>query len=283
MIKKEADFSISRQCDLLSISRSFYYYVPVGLSDTDLAILEKIDILYTDDPTRGQRRLRHALKKEYKISVGREAIRGYMQILGIAAIYPKKNLSRSDKAHKKYPYLLRGLRITRVNQVWSTDITYIRLKRGFVYLTAVIDWYSRFVLSWRISTTLDRHFCIEAVNEAIEKYGYPEIFNTDQGSQHTSDDFTGIFENIPTKLSNLSAHWRMDGKGRALDNVFVERLWRTVKYEDVYIKEYSSVAECREGLGHFFVRYNTRREHQSLDYNYPSEVYFKKVELPDAA
>jgi len=276
MIKKEDDFSISRQCDLLSISRSFYYYVPVELRDTDFAILEKIDILYTDDPTRGQRRLRHALKKEYKISVGREAIRGYMQILGIAAIYPKKSLSRPDKAHKKYPYLLRGLRITRVNQVWSTDITYIRLKRGFLYLTAVIDWYSRYVLSWRISTTLDRHFCIEAVNEAIEKYGYPEIFNTDQGSQYTSDDFTGIFENIPTKLS-------MDGKGRALDNVFVERLWRTIKYEDVYIKEYSIVPECREGLSHFFVRYNTRREHQSLDYNYPCEVYFKQVELPVAA
>ena len=276
MVKKEEIFPIAKQCELLSISRSFYYYVPVELSNTDLVILEKIDILYTDDPTRGQRRLRYALKKEYKISVGREAIRGYMQILGIAAIYPKKNLSKPDKTHKKYPYLLRGVQITRVNQVWSTDITYIRLKRGFIYLTAVIDWYSRYVLSWRISTTLERHFCIEAVTDAIEKYGYPEIFNTDQGSQYTSDDFTGIFENSPTKLS-------MDGKGRALDNVFVERLWRTVKYDDVFIKDYSTVPECREGLDQFFERYNTRREHQSLDYNYPCEVYFKKIELPVAA
>jgi putative transposase len=182
MVDKEHTFAIAKQCSLLSISRGFYYYVPVGLSEQDLNIMEKIDILYTDDPTRGQRRLRGALKKQYRIKIGRQAIRGYMVILGITAIYPKKDLSKPNKKHKKYPYLLRGVKIERVNQVWSTDITYVRLKRGFVYLTAVIDWYSRYVLSWRLSTTLDRQFCIDVLNEALSKYGKPEIFGSSGNS-----------------------------------------------------------------------------------------------------
>jgi len=194
----------------------------------------------------------------------------------IEAIYPKKKLSASNTSHKKYPYLLRNLAITHPNQVWCTDITYIRLKRGFVYLTAIVDWYSRCVLSWRISTTLDRGFCIDALNEALEKYGRPEIFNTDQGSQYTSDEFTGILRDRGIRIS-------MDGKGRALDNIIVERLWRTVKYDEVYLNSYENVQDCTDRIGLFFDYYNNRREHQSLDYNYPAEIYFKDIELTTKA
>ena len=192
--------------------------------------------------------------------------------MGISAIYPKRNLSISNKNYKKYPYLLRNIEITRPNQVWSTDIICIRLKKGFVYLTAVIDWHSRYVLSWRISTTLDRKFCIDVLNEALAKYGKPEIFNTDQGSQYTSEEFTGILKATDIKIS-------MNGKGRALDNIFIERLWRTVKYEEVYLNSYRSIQECKNGLDNFFKRYNNLGEHQSLDYNYPSEIYFGKIKL----
>lgn len=276
MVEKEAVLSITRQCDLLSISRGSFYYRPAGLTDLDLKLMEKMDELFTENPTRGTRRLSKALKKRFGLLAGRDKVRHLMGIMGISAIYPKKNLSNANKLHKKYPYLLRGLEITGVDQVWSTDITYIRLKKGFVYLTAVIDWYSRYVLSWRISTTLDRRFCIEALNEALEKHGQPEIFNTDQGSQYTSEEFTGILKSKKIKIS-------MDGKGRALDNVFVERLWRTVKQEEVYLKGYRTVSECREGLSHYFNRYNNLREHQSLDYNYPAEIYFGEIKLKKAA
>lgn len=276
MVKKGKSVAISRQCGLLSVSRGSYYYHPAGISDMDLKLMGKLDELFTENPTRGTRRLSKALKKRFGLLAGRDKVRRLMDIMGIAAIYPKKNLSIANKAHKKYPYLLRGLKITRPNQVWSTDITFIRLKKGFVYLTAVIDWYSRYVLSWRISTTLDRSFCIEALNEAMEKYGQPEIFNTDQGSQYTSEEFTGILKSNQIKIS-------MDGKGRALDNVFVERLWRTVKQEEVYLKGYRNVLECREGLRIYFDRYNNLREHQSLDYNYPAEIYFGDIELKEVA
>jgi len=236
----------------------------------------KLDELYTENPTRGTRRLSKALKKRFDLMAGRDKVRRLMDIMGIAAIYPKKNLSIANKAHKKYPYLLRGLKITRPNQVWSTDITFIRLKKGFVYLTAVIDWYSRYVLSWKLSTTLDRRFCVEVLNEALQKHGRPGILNTDQGCQYTSEEFTGILKSNQIKIS-------MDGKGRALDNVFVERLWRTVKQEEVYLKGYRNVSECREGLSAYFDRYNNLREHQSLDYNYPAEIYFGDIELKEAA
>ena len=217
-----------------------------------------------------------ALKKRFHIKIGRVKVRKLMGIMGINAIYPKKNLSISNKNHKKYPYLLRNVEITRPNQVWSTDITYIRLKRGFVYLTAIIDWHSRYVLSWRISTTLDRRFCIDVLNEALAKYGKPEIFNTDQGSQYTSEEFTGILKAADIKIS-------MDGRGRALDNIFIERLWRTVKYEEVFLNSYRNVQECKEGLDNFFERYNNCREHQSLHYDYPSEIYFGEIELEKKA
>ena len=272
MIEPEAVIPIKKQCEMLDISRGYFYYHPVELSDEDLKAMEKIDELYTENPARGTRRMSKALRKRFHIKAGRVRVRRLMGIMGIHAIYPKKNLSISNKAHKKYPYLLRNVEITRPNQVWSTDITYIRLKRGFVYLTAIVDWYSRYVLSWRISTTIDRRFCIEALNEALAKHGKPEIFNTDQGSQYTSEEFTGILKANDIKIS-------MNGKGRALDNIFVERLWRTVKYEEVYLNSYRNVKECKEDLGNFFERYNNRGEHQSLDYNYPSEVYFGEIKL----
>lgn len=276
MVEAENTISIKQQCEMLDISRGYYYYQPVELSDEDLKTMEKIDELYTEDPARGTRRMSRALRKRFRIKVGRAKVKRLMGIMGIYAIYPKKKLTISNQAHKKYPYLLRNLDITRPNQVWSTDITYIRLKRGFVYLTAIVDWYSRYVLSWRVSTTLDRRFCIEALNEALTKYGKPEIFNTDQGCQYTSEEFTGILKAADTKIS-------MNGKGRAVDNIIVERLWRTVKYDEVYLNSYQNVKDCKERLGNFFNRYNNLREHQSLDYNYPSEIYFKEIELEKKA
>jgi len=261
---------------MLNISRGYYYYHPVELSDRDLKLMEKIDELYTEDPTRGTRRLSRALAKRFNLIAGRAKVRRLMRMMRIEAIYPKKKLSVSNTSHKKYPYLLRNLAITRPNQVWCTDITYIRLKRGFVYLTAIVDWHSRCVLSWRISTTLDRGFCIDALKEALSKYGRPEIFNTDQGSQYTSDEFTGILRDRGIRIS-------MDGKGRWADNVIVERLWRTVKYDEVYLNSYQHVQECKDRIGRFFDYYNNRREHQSLDYNYPKEIYFKEIELTKKA
>ena len=276
MIDPEESLSVSAQCSLIGISRGYFYYKPVELSDFELDLLRKLDDLYTEDPARGTRRMRGALRKRYGLKIGRERIKKLMDMLGIAALYPKKNLSLPNIAHKKYPYLLRGVTISRPNQVWSIDITYIRLKRGFVYLVAIIDWHSRYVLSWKLSTTLDRRFCIETLNEAIATYGTPEIFNSDQGVQFTSDEFTQILKDNEIKIS-------MDGKGRALDNVFVERLWRTVKYDDIYLKEYRTVRDCQQGLSDFFNFYNYSREHQSLDYNYPEEIYFGKIVLTDKA
>lgn len=276
MVDPKESLSVSVQCSLLGISRGCFYYNPAGFSTVELDLLTKLDELYTDDPTRGTRRMKGALKKRYGIQVGRDRIKTLMNVLGITALYPKKNLSCPDAKHKKYPYLLREVTINRPNQVWSTDITYIRLKQGFVYLVAIIDWHSRYVLSWKLSTTLDRLFCIEALNEAIAQYGTPEIFNSDQGVQFTSDEFTHILKDNGIQIS-------MDGKGRALDNVFVERLWRTVKYDDIYLKEYRTIRNCHKGLSSFFKRYNCSREHQSLNYNYPEEVYFGIITLTDKA
>jgi putative transposase len=274
MISKQCDLSLSRQCRLLSLGRTALYYQP-ALSQRTLDLMKRIDELFTEDPTRGTRRICAVLRKE-GIDVGRAKVRRLMERMGLSAIYCKPNLSKPILEHRKYPYLLRNVPVTRVNQVWSTDITYIRLRNGFVYLTAIIDWYSRFVLAWRLSTSLDSAFCIEALNDALSKYGNPEIFNTDQGCQFTSTEFTGTLEKNGIRIS-------MDGKGRALDNVFVERLWRTVKYEDVYLRDYENVTACRKGLACFFERYNTRREHQSLEYRFPAEVYFSGKALKAAA
>lgn len=275
MVDSKETMPITKQCGLLGIKRGKVYHKR-KISEKKQEIMNRIDELYTEDPTRGQRRMRHALRKQFGLSVGRAVIRKTMELLGIEAIHPHKNLSSPNLQHKKYPYLLRNVPIKRVNQVWSTDITYIRLKGGFVYLTAIIDWYSRFVLAWRLSTTLDTRFCKEALQEALDKFGNPEVFNTDQGCQFTSAEFTGILESHEIAIS-------MDGKGRALDNIFVERLWRTVKYDDIYLKGYTTVPECKAGLGKFFDRYNNKREHQSLEGNYPAEVYFGKVAINIAA
>lgn len=263
--RNHPDIPLVRQCELLGIKRNKIYYQSVE-NPKDKSLLDKIDELYVEDPTRGTRRLKAALKNRFNIEVGRAKIRTLMRLLGIAAIYPKKNTSISHPEHKKFPYLLRGVEIRRVNQVWSTDITYVRLEGGFVYLCAVIDWYSRAVLSWKLSTTMHADFCVEALKEAREKYGEPEIFNTDQGVQFTCQEFQSVLYDMNTKVS-------MDGRGRALDNVFVERLWRTVKYENIFIKEYNSVRECKQGLGEYFDFYNYKREHSKLSYDFPMNFY----------
>jgi len=223
-----------------------------------------MDEIYTQNPEYGSRRIRFELNT-IGHPVGRDLVRTLMRRMGIEAVYPKPNLSKGHPEHKIYPYLLRGVKIDRVNQVWSTDITYIRMLNGFLYLTAVIDWYSRYVLSWKISNSLDGVFCREVLLEALGK-GLPEIFNTDQGSQYTSPDFVSI-------LTERGIRPSMDGRGRALDNVFVERLWRSVKYEHVFLREYRNGLELRDGLEEYFSHYNERRPHMSLNYEYPSEVY----------
>lgn len=274
MIDENEKISIAHQCQILNIGRTAYYYRP-EISKVNLDLMRQIDELFTEDPTRGTRRISAALQRR-GINIGRGKVRRLMDRMGLSAIYCKVNLSKSAPGHKKYPYLLRGVKVIRVNQVWSTDITYIRLRNGFVYLTAVIDWYSRYVLAWRLSTTLETAFCKEALEEALANFGKPDIFNTDQGSQFTSVEFTGVLQEHNIAIS-------MDGRGRALDNVFVERLWRTVKYEHVFLNDYASVLECQKGLNAFFDRYNNRREHQSLDYKFPREVYFSKCMITQKA
>lgn len=257
--------SIRRQCELLCLNRSTLYYEPVRVDERTLRLMNRIDEIFTAFPFYGSRRILVTLQEE-GWDVGRDKVRSLMRKMGLEAIYPKTNLSKRNQEHKIYPYLLRGLEITGPGHVWSTDITYIRLLKGFVYLVAVIDWYSRYVLSWRISNSLDADFCIEALEEALTK-GRPLIFNTDQGSQFTSNEFTGILLDNGIKIS-------MDGKGRALDNVFVERLWRSVKYEKIYLNDYQTVREVKEGMKDYFLFYNTKRPHQSLDYKTPYQVHY---------
>lgn len=271
MVSKNEKLSLVKQCDLLSIPRSCFYYTPRGRSALDLAVMRLIDEIYLENPTMGSRRMSKEITKTHKIKVGRLKVRRLMREMCISAIYPKKNLSKKNSEHKIYPYLLRNLSIDRVNQVWSTDITYLRLEDGFVYLTAVIDWYSRKVLSWKLSNTMEVEFCKSVVLEAIEKYGTPEIFNTDQGSQYTSVEFTDLLKNNNIKIS-------MDGKGRALDNIFVERLWRTVKQEEVYLRDYRGIKDARKSLKKYFDYYNTKRRHQSLDDEYPEDVYYGSIQ-----
>ena len=257
--------SACRQCELLGISRSGKYYQSRRADKGDCILRSLIDKIYTDAPFYGQRRIKHDLKDcGYKI--GRVRIKRLMRELGLSAIYPKRNLSRPSKNGQKYPYLLSGYEITRPMQVWSTDITYIRLAGGYVYLTAVIDWSSRYVLAWELSNTLDNSFCIVVVKRALG-LGTPDIFNTDQGAQYTSAEFLKTFDGTGVQIS-------MDGRGRALDNIFIERLWRTVKYEEVYLKQYKNMQDARENLSRYFKFYNTRRPHQALGYKTPQEVHF---------
>ena len=257
--------SVRRQCELLGLHRSNIYYKPVMVSEETLRTMNRIDEVFTESPFYGSRRIREALRREGWV-IGRERVQSLMRKMGLSAIYPKPKLSKKDAAHSKYPYLLRNVRIIRPGQVWSTDITYIRMQQGFLYLVAVLDWFSRYVLSWRLSNSLDTSFCIEALEEALEK-GCPDIFNTDQGSQFTSDDFTKVLRRKGVAIS-------MDGKGRAFDNIFTERLWRTVKYEEVYIKGYQIPRDAQVGLDEYFPFYNGRRYHQALAYKTPHEVHY---------
>jgi len=262
---KYTDINIQTQCDLLWISRSSLYYTSI-VSEHTKVLLNKVDEIYTAHPFYGKRRIRYILQRDHNIIVWLYKVRSVMQVLGIQAIYPKPNLSEPNPAHKKYPYLLRWVIPTHKNHIWSTDITYIRMEQWRVYLIAVIDRYSRFVLSWEVSTTMEVDFCVRALCKALEAYGKPEIFNSDQWSQFTSDIFTWTLEKESILIS-------MDGRWRALDNIFVERLWRSVKYEEVYLHNYATVAEAKEWIWTYLEFYNHDRPHQSLEYKTPAWLY----------
>ncbi len=259
--------SVRRQCDLLSFRRSAFYRKSKPASRSDVRVMNLLDEIYTRRPFYGSRRMRIELFKMEGIRINRKRVQRLMRLMGLEAIYPKPNLSRPNQAHRIYPYLLRSIAVTQRNLVWASDITYIRTTSGFVYLTVILDWFSRKVLSWRLSNTLDASFCVEALQEALLRYGAPEIFNTDQGIQFTSEAFTGVLIEHGIQIS-------MDGKGRALDNVFVERLWRSVKYEDIYIRGYETMKEVKTGLREYFRFYNEERFHQGLDERTPDDVYF---------
>ncbi len=263
----DPDFAIEKQCDLVGLPRSSYYYTPCPVSPFHLIAMHAMDKLYTDHPHYGKRSMSANLKN-MGLNVGVDLACTLMKKMGIEAIYQKPNLSKPNITHKVYPYMLRGVKIERVNQVWSTDITYIRMRNGFMYLTAVIDWYSRYVLAWRLSNSLDGLFCREALLDAL-KIGLPEIFNTDQGAQYTCLEFVKILLDRDIQVS-------MDGKGRAIDNVFIERLWRSVKYEDIYLRDYCEPVELHAGMGQYFPFYNTQRLHSSLEYRPPAIVYYAK-------
>jgi putative transposase len=256
--------SIRRQCALLGLARSTLYDQPLGASAENLQLMRLLDEQYTATPFYGLRRMTAWLRGQ-GYTVNRKRVARLMRVMGLEAMYPKPRLSQPAAGQMIYPYLLRGVTVERLNQVWSADITYIRLQGGFVYLVAVMDWFSRYVLSWAISITMDTAFCVEALDQALG-HGHPEIFNTDQGVQFTSQAFTARLKEGGIRIS-------MDGRGRALDNVFVERLWRTVKYEEVYLRDYQTVWEARHGLAHYFVFYNEERLHQALGYRPPAAVY----------
>ena len=275
MIDNTHRLPIIRQARLLGLSRSSVYYEPVATSERDLALMAAIDEVHTELPFYGIRRIRDELA-DRGLAVGRGHLATLMRTMGITAIYPKRRTSVPAPGHKLYPYLLRDLQITEAGHVWCADITYLPLARGFCYLTAIMDWASRRVLSWRLSNTLDASFCIEALQEALERYDPPQVFNTDQGAQFTSDGFTGLLASCGVAIS-------MDGRGRWLDNVFIERLWRSVKYEEVYLKAYENLSEARRELRDYFAFYNLRRKHQGLDGRTPDKVYWSTLRTEQAA
>jgi putative transposase len=270
--REDETLTIGRQCDLLALPRSTFYYHPCLDSSHNLLIMREIDEIFTEHPVYGTRRIHVALKQRGH-NVGRDLIRSLMKKMGIEATYAKPNLSKRHPGHEIYPYLLRGVKPKKADQIWSTDITYIRVKNGFFYLTAIMDWYSRYVLSWKLSNSLEGQFCRDALLEAL-KDGKPEIFNTDQGVQFTQREFVQILLDRGIKPS-------MDGRGRALDNVFVERLWRSVKYEHVFLNEYMDGRELQQGLASYFMHYNERRPHMSLKYEYPINVYKRGVMISE--
>jgi putative transposase len=270
--KMDKKMSIRAQCKLLGINRSGLYYIDRPESEYNLELMNLIDVKFTEDPTMGVPTMTEYLRKDMGKKCGPKRVRKLMRKMGLAPMYPKPRTSIPNKAHEIYPYLLNDVELERPNQVWSSDITYIRLKHGFAYLTVIMDWYSRSVLSWRLSNTMESGFCCEALDEALTKYGSPEIFNSDQGSQFTCEAFI-------SRLKNRNISISMDGRGRALDNVFVERLWRTVKYQNVYVKGYETMQEAIEGLSKYFNYYNHVRRHQSLGYNKPWDLYIGKMEI----
>ena len=269
MITREHPLPLITQCKILNLSRSGIYYSPMLMSDKDRELMRLIDEIHLNYPYLRTRGIRNELRNKGR-KVGRSHVRTLMKKMGVEALYRKPRLTKTHPEHTIYPYLLRGLSITEANAVWCSDITYIPMRKGFCYLVAIMDWVSRKVLAWRLSNTLDTSFCTEALEEALSLYGAPQIFNTDQGSQFTSDDFTNILKEHDIKIS-------MDGQGRWRDNVFIERLWKSVKYEDVYLKAYNSIAEVRRGLTTWFDRYNTQRRHQGLDDRTPDEVYWSTL------
>jgi len=275
MIDRQHDLSITRQSEALKISRGSVYYLPRAVSATDLVIMRRLDELHLEFPFAGSRMLRGLLAGE-GIKIGRRRVRTLMKRMGIEALYRRPRTTKPEPGHKIYPYLLRGMKITQPNQVWAMDITYIPMARGFVYLAAVLDWATRRVLSWRVSITMEASFCVEALEEALATYGKPEIFNTDQGSQFTGSAFTGVLIGNDIAIS-------MDGKGAWRDNVFVERLWRSIKYEEVYLRAYDSVGEARQSIGRYLDFYNRRRPHSSLDDMTPDQAYFTPLPIRMAA
>jgi len=275
MIDRAHNLTLTRQAEILNISRGSLYYLPEPVSVADLALMRRMDELHLELPFAGSRMLRDLLAAEGS-KIGRRHITTLMQKMGIEAVYRKPSTTKPAPGHKIYPYLLRGLAIDRPNHVWATDITYIPMARGFVYLCAVMDWYARRVLAWRLSITMEADFCVEALQDAIAHFGRPKIFNTDQGSQFSGAAFTGVLARNEILIS-------MDGKGAWRDNVFVERLWRTVKYEEVYLKAYDDVPEARRSIGRYLDFYNGRRPHSALDRRTPDQAYFNPLPLRTAA
>lgn len=265
LVEAEAPLSMRRQCELIGVNRSSLYYEPVEPDPEELSLMRRMDALHLQYPFFGSRMMTQTLKAE-GVEVNRKRVQRLMRVMGLESTAPKPNTSKPAPEHVVYPYLLRNLKISRVNQVWATDITYIPMARGFAYLVAIIDWYSRRVLAWRLSNTLETAFCLEALQEALRRYRRPEIFNTDQGSQFTSADFTDALLDQGIKIS-------MDGKGRYLDNIFVERLWRSLKYEEVYLHAYETLPEARLGIGGYFKFFNDERPHQALGYQTPAGFY----------
>lgn len=275
MIDRDHELSLVRQAKALNISRGSVYYKPRSVSPADLAIMRRIDELHLEYPFAGSRMMRDFLNRA-GVSIGRRHVAALMKRMGLEALYRRPNTSKPAPGHKIYPYLLRGVKVEKPNQVWATDITYIPMARGFVYLVAVIDWFTRRVLSHRVSITMEAGFCVEALEEALAKHGKPEIFNSDQGSQFSSEAFTGVLSRHDIKIS-------MDGKGSWRDNVFVERLWKSVKYEEVYLRAYDSVGQARVSLGRYLDFYNNQRPHSSLGRKTPDEAYFNPTAIAMAA
>lgn len=275
MIDRDNVLPVTRQCQLLNLNRSTVYYTEQPVPEEELELMRRIDEIHLLLPFYGSRRIRDRLEEE-GYTVNRKKVQRLMRQMGITALYPKRNTSQPGKGHKVYPYRLRGLKIDRPNQVWCSDICYMPMARGFLFLVAIMDWHSRKVLSWRLSNSRDSDACVEALEEALARYGTPEIFNTDQGCQFTSEDFTGVLKEAGVTIS-------MDGKGRWMDNVFIERLWRSVKYEEVYLHAYESVAEARAGIDRYFRFYNSERRHQALGRQTPDRVYANETDWPLAA